>query len=228
VVGRSGSGKSSLASVLVRFLDTTGGNYRLDGYDVAEFTGDDVRGVIGLLTQDAHIFDTTITENLRPADPDATADQMRAVLSRVGLGDWLHALPKGLATPLGEYGATLSGGERQRLALARLLLARHQVLVFDEPAEHLDPLAAAALTADLLRESNDRSMLLITHAHDGLDACDEVIVLDGGRIVDRGTYDDLVSRAGPFTDVMGPAPIAETVSTSERRPGGLTSLHVAV
>jgi thiol reductant ABC exporter CydC subunit len=212
VVGRSGSGKSTLASVLVRFLDTTGGHYRLDGHDVAEFTGDDVRGVIGLLTQDAHIFDTTITENLRPADPDATADQMRAVLSRVGLGDWLHTLPKGLATPLGEHGATLSGGERQRLALARLLLARHQVLVFDEPAEHLDPLAAAALTADLLRESDDRSVLLITHAHDGLDACDEVIVLDGGRIVDRGTYYDLVSRPGPFTDVMGPAPIPETVS----------------
>lgn len=210
VVGRSGSGKSTLASVLVRFLDTTGGDYRLDGHDVADFAGDDIRGVIGLLTQDAHIFDTTITENLRPADPDATPEEMRAVLTRVGLVEWMDALPKGLSTPLGEHGATLSGGERQRLALARLLLARHQVLVFDEPAEHLDPLAAAALTADLLRETDDRSVLFITHAHDGLTACDEVLVLDDGRIVDRGRYDDLVSRPGPFTDVMGPAPVPRT------------------
>ena len=186
--------------------------------------------MIGLLTQDAHIFDTTIAENLRPADPAATEAAMRAVLIRVGLDDWLDALPKGLATPLGEHGATLSGGERQRLALARLLLARHQVLVFDEPAEHLDPLAATALTADLLRETGDRSVLFITHAHDGLEACDEVIVLDAGRIVDRGRYDELVSRPGPFADVMGPAPVVETatVSTSERRPGGLTSLQAVV
>lgn len=212
VVGRSGSGKSTLASVLVRFLDITGGDYRLDGHDVAGFAGDDVRSVIGLLTQDAHVFDTTVAENLRPADPDATDDEMRAVLARVGLDDWLDALPKGLATALGEHGATLSGGERQRLALARLLLARHQVLVFDEPAEHLDPLAAAALTADLLRETDDRSVLFITHAHDGLDACDEVIVLEAGRIVDRGRYDELASRPGPFADVMGPAPVAETAT----------------
>lgn len=230
VVGPSGSGKSTLASVLVRFLDTTGGDFLLDGHDVAEFAGDDVRGVIGLLTQDAHVFDTTITENLRPADPDATAEQMRAVLTRVGLDGWLDALPKGLATPLGEHGATMSGGERQRLALARLLLARHQVLVFDEPAEHLDPLAAAALTADLLRETDDRSVLFITHTHDGLDLCDEVIVLDAGRIVDRGRYDDLSARPGPFTDVMGTAPVSATtgVAISERRSGGLTSVPVAV
>ena len=212
VVGRSGSGKSTLASVLVRFLDISGGDYRLDGHDVAGFAGDDVRGVIGLLTQDAHIFDTTVAENLRPADPDATDGEMRAVLARVGLDDWLDALPKGLATALGEHGATLSGGERQRLAVARLLLARHQVLVFDEPAEHLDPLAAAELTADLLRETDDRSVLFITHAHDGLDACDEVIVVEAGRIMDRGRYDELVSRPGPFADVMGAAPVAETAT----------------
>jgi ATP-binding cassette subfamily C protein CydCD len=217
VVGRSGSGKSTLAAVLVRFLDLTGGHYRLDGHDVAGLTGDDVRGVVGLLTQDAHVFDTTVAENLRPADPDATPAQMRSVLTRVRLDWWLDALPNGLATPLGEHGATLSGGERQRLALARLLLARHSVLVFDEPAEHLDPLAATALTDDLLRETGDRSVLLITHSHDGLAACDEVIVLDAGRIVDRGTYAELAFRPGPFADVMGPPPAPARVAEGEVR-----------
>jgi ATP-binding cassette subfamily C protein CydCD len=212
VIGHSGSGKSTLASVLVRFLDVAAGDYRLDGHAVGEFSADDVRSVVGLLTQDAHVFDTTVAENLRPADPDATAAQMRSALARVRLDGWLDALPQGLATPLGEHGATLSGGERQRLALARLLLARHEILVFDEPAEHLDPLAAAALTDDLLRATDDRSVVLITHSHDGLAACDEVIVLEAGRIVDHGTYADLVARPGPFTDVMGAAVDAAGVS----------------
>ena len=207
VVGRSGAGKSTLAMVLERFLDTTGGTFEVDGVDVAALAADDVRRIIGLQTQDAHVFDTTVTENLRPADPAASPEQLRAVLGRVGLDGWLGSLPRGLDTPLGTDGRAMSGGERQRLGLARLLLSDHPVLVFDEPAEHLDPDAASSLLGDLLRETSDRSVLLITHARQGLAACDEVLVIDAGTVVDRGTYAELAARPGPFADLMGPDPL---------------------
>lgn len=196
VVGPSGAGKSTLAAVLLRFLDAEGGSVTLDGVPTAELSGEDVRRVVGLCGQDAHLFDSTIRENIRLARPDASQAQLLDVVRRAGLAEWVAALPDGLDTPVGEHGARVSGGQRQRIALARALLADFPILLLDEPTANLDPPTADALTADLLAASAGRATLLITHRLVGLDAVDEILVLEGGRVTQRGTHDDLVARAG--------------------------------
>ncbi|MGA5894981.1 thiol reductant ABC exporter subunit CydD [Streptomyces venetus] len=201
VVGPSGSGKTTLAQVLLRFLDTDAGSYTLAGVDAYALDGDDVRRLVGLCAQDAHLFDSSLRENLLLARKDATEDALRAALGRARLLDWADSLPDGLDTLVGEHGARLSGGQRQRLALARALLADFPVLVLDEPAEHLDLPTADALTADLLAATEGRTTLLITHRLAGLDAVDEVIVLDQGRVAQRGAYAELVAADGPLREM---------------------------
>lgn len=198
VVGSSGSGKTTLAQVLLRFLDAGEGSYTLAGQDAYGLEGDAVRRLVGLCAQDAHLFDSSVRENLLLAKKDATDDELREVLAAARLLKWADSLPDGLGTLVGEHGARLSGGQRQRLALARALLADFPVLVLDEPAEHLDLPTADALTADLLSATEGRTTLLITHRMAGLDAVDEVIVLDAGRVVQRGRYGDLVAVEGPL------------------------------
>ncbi|MCX5604967.1 thiol reductant ABC exporter subunit CydD [Streptomyces phaeochromogenes] len=196
VVGTSGAGKTTLAQVLLRFLDAASGTYTLGGVDAYGMDGDDVRRLVGLCAQDAHLFDSSVRENLLLARKDATESALRDVLGRVRLLDWVDGLPDGLDTLIGEHGARMSGGQRQRLALARALLADFPVLVLDEPAEHLDLATADALTADLLAATEGRTTLLITHRLAGLEAVDEVIVLDGGCVVQRGAYGELVREEG--------------------------------
>ncbi|MBK6014923.1 thiol reductant ABC exporter subunit CydD [Streptomyces sp. MBT53] len=198
VVGSSGSGKTTLAQVLLRFLDADAGSYTLAGVDAYALDGDDVRRLVGLCAQDAHLFDSSVRENLLLARKDATEDELRVALERARLLDWADGLPAGLDTLVGEHGARLSGGQRQRLALARALLADFPVLVLDEPAEHLDLATADALTADLLAATEGRTTLLITHRLAGLEDVDEVIVLDEGRVVQRGPYAELVLADGPL------------------------------
>ncbi|MFC7988511.1 thiol reductant ABC exporter subunit CydD [Streptomyces pilosus] len=198
VVGPSGSGKTTLAQTLLRFLDPAGGSYTLAGVDARALDGDDVRRLVGLCAQDAHLFNSSVRENLLLARKDATDDQLRDALGRARLLDWADGLPDGLDTLVGEHGARLSGGQRQRLALARALLADFPVLVLDEPAEHLDLATADALTADLLAATEGRTTLLITHRLAGLDAVDEVVVLEAGRVVQRGPYAELVAADGPL------------------------------
>ncbi|MEU6684261.1 thiol reductant ABC exporter subunit CydD [Streptomyces sp. NPDC046832] len=198
VVGPSGSGKTTVAQALLRFLDAEAGSYTLGGVDAYALHGDDVRRFVGLCAQDAHLFDSSLRENLLLARKDATEDELRAVLGRARLLDWADSLPEGLDTLVGEHGARLSGGQRQRLALARALLADFPVLVLDEPAEHLDLVTADALTADLLAVTEGRTTLLITHRLAGLEAVDEVLVLDRGRVVQRGPYADLLAVDGPL------------------------------
>ncbi|MET8765382.1 thiol reductant ABC exporter subunit CydD [Streptomyces sp. NPDC004658] len=201
VVGASGSGKTTLAQVLLRFLDPEAGSYTLAGVDACALDGDDVRRFVGLCAQDAHLFDSSVRENLLLARKDATEADLRGALARARLLDWVEALPDGLDTLVGEHGARLSGGQRQRLALARALLAGFPVLVLDEPAEHLDLPTADALTADLLTATEGRTTLLITHRLAGLDAVDEVIVLDAGRVVQRGPYERLLTEEGPLREM---------------------------
>ncbi|MEU8861063.1 thiol reductant ABC exporter subunit CydD [Streptomyces umbrinus] len=196
VVGTSGAGKTTLAQVLLRFLDADAGTYTLGGVDAFGMDGDDVRRLVGLCAQDAHLFDSSVRENLLLARKDATESALRDVLGRVRLLDWVDGLPDGLDTLIGEHGARMSGGQRQRLALARALLADFPVLVLDEPAEHLDLATADALTADLLAATEGRTTLLITHRLAGLEAVDEVIVLDDGCVVQRGAYGELVREEG--------------------------------
>ncbi|MGA5360970.1 thiol reductant ABC exporter subunit CydD [Streptomyces purpurascens] len=213
VVGPSGSGKTTLAQLLLRFLDARAGAYTLAGVDAYALHSDDVRKLVGLCAQDAHLFDSSLRENLLLAKKDATEDELRAALGRARLLDWAEGLPDGLDTLVGEHGARLSGGQRQRLALARALLADFPVLVLDEPAEHLDLPTADALTADLLAATEGRTTLLITHRLAGLEAVDEVLVLDQGRVVQRGSYPELVTVAGPLREM------AEREAASEELAG---------
>ncbi|MFC4464803.1 thiol reductant ABC exporter subunit CydD [Streptomyces xiangluensis] len=201
VVGQSGSGKTTLAQVLLRFLDAGAGTYMLGGVDAYDLNSDDVRRLVGLCAQDAHLFDSSVRENLLLARKDATEDELRDALGRARLLDWADGLPEGLDTLIGEHGARLSGGQRQRLALARALLADFPVLLLDEPAEHLDLPTADALTADLLAATEGRTTLLITHRLAGVEAVDEVIVLADGRVVQRGPYGELAAVDGPLREM---------------------------
>jgi ABC-type multidrug transport system fused ATPase/permease subunit len=198
VVGPSGAGKSTLAAALAGFLPLGAGQVTLGGVPTARLAGDELRRLVGTVGQDAHVFDTSLAANLRIGRADATDEALEAVLRRVGLAPWLDTLPAGLATEVGRFGARLSGGQRQRVAVARALLADFAVLVLDEPAEHLDAEAADRLTEDLLAATADRSVLLITHRLAGLEAVDEILVLAGGRVVERGRHDELLESGAGY------------------------------
>ncbi|MFD3805420.1 thiol reductant ABC exporter subunit CydD [Streptomyces sp. NPDC058611] len=202
VVGPSGSGKTTLAQVLLRFLDPREGVYTLGGADVRALDGDDVRARVGLCAQDAHIFDSSVRENLRLARTGASEEELREALAAARLLEWADGLPDGLDTLVGEHGERISGGQRQRLALARALLADFPVLVLDEPAEHLDLATADALTADLLVATEGRTTVLITHRLAGLEAVDEVLVLDRGEVAQRGGYAELAAVDGPLRRLL--------------------------
>jgi ABC-type multidrug transport system fused ATPase/permease subunit len=198
IVGPSGAGKSTLAGVLLRFLDYEGGSVTLDGTQIADIEGDVCRRVVGLVAQDAHIFDSTLEENLRLAKREATREELRDALASVRLLDWAERLPMGLATEVGERGARISGGQRQRVALARALLADFPILVLDEPGEHLDTRTADAILADVLALTRERATLLITHRLAGLEEMDEILVLEESRVVERGTHPSLIRFGGRY------------------------------
>jgi thiol reductant ABC exporter CydC subunit len=167
VSGPSGAGKTTLAQLLVRFLERQAGAARMGPHDLRDHRQDDVRRVVLLAAQEPHVFDSTIRENVAFARPGASDDEVHHALTRARLGTWVASLPGGLDTRVGERGRALSGGQRQRLALARAFLADPLVLVLDEPDAHLDAGTVAALLADLWREAGERSVLLVTHGRTG-------------------------------------------------------------
>ncbi|TNM30164.1 thiol reductant ABC exporter subunit CydD [Streptomyces sedi] len=216
VVGASGAGKTTLAHCLLRFLDAERGTYTLAGTEATALRGETVRRWVGLCAQDAHVFDSTLRENLLLARPSAAEAELRAALGRARLLTWVDSLPDGLDTRVGEGGARISGGQRQRLALARALLADFPVLVLDEPAEHLDLETADALTDDLLAAAEGRAAVLITHRLAGVEAVDEVLVLDAGRVVQRGAPAELAAVAGPYRALLA----RETAAARVPEPAG--------
>ena len=183
LVGRSGAGKSTIASLLVRFLDPTEGRVTLGGVDLRALRQHDVRTRVTLDSQDAYLFSTTIRENVRLGRPAAHDADIEQALRRAQIWEWANRLPDGLDTFVGEEGDSVSGGERRRIALARTFLADAPVIVLDEPTGHLDPQTAEELIADALRAADSRSVLLITHRPEGLDLVDRVITLSRGRVV---------------------------------------------
>jgi ABC-type transport system involved in cytochrome bd biosynthesis fused ATPase/permease subunit len=159
----------------VRFLDPVGGRVTLGGVDLRDLDGDEVRRRVTLLDSDAHLFDTTIDQNLRVAKPQATVDELWGALERARLAEWVRTLEDGLATRVGENGSKVSGGQRRRIALARALLTGAPVYVLDEPTEHLDEDTAERITEDLLAATDGRTVVLITHRPYGLSQVDEVV-----------------------------------------------------
>ncbi|MGX1130280.1 ATP-binding cassette subfamily C protein CydC [Streptomyces glaucescens] len=186
VVGASGAGKSTLLAAIARFAVPCGGEIRLGGTDLARVSEAELRRTVSGALQDAHVFHTTVRNNLLPARPGATDAQLHDALRRAGLLDWVQSLPGRLDTVVGSDGDRLSGGQRRRLVLARALLAAPPLLLLDEPTEGLDPATADAVLADVLASTRGGSLILVTHRTVGLDAMDEVLVMDGGRVVRRG------------------------------------------
>jgi len=182
LVGPNGSGKTTVTNVLLRFLDPEQGALLFDGNDACDHRQSDVRAMFSLAGQGAHLFNSTIRQNLLLARPDATDDELRDVLARARLAAWVDGLPDGIDTLVGEEGRRLSGGQRQRLVLARALLRDAPVLVLDEPTAHLDTATAEALMSDVFAAAGDAAVLLITHRSEGLDAVDQVVALDAGRV----------------------------------------------
>ncbi|MCK2218935.1 thiol reductant ABC exporter subunit CydC [Actinomadura sp. ATCC 31491] len=199
VVGPSGAGKSTLLAALMRLVEPESGRVAVNGVDVRDLAGDDVRTLMTGLTQDPYIFRTTLRDNLRLAGPDAGDERLRQALDDARLGDWVART--GWDAELGEDGRTVSGGQLQRLALARALLYDPPVLLLDEPAEALDEETADRLMADLLDVTSDRTTLLVTHRLKGLETVDEVVVLEEGRVTQRGRHDELVAVPGYYRDL---------------------------
>ncbi|GAA1937398.1 hypothetical protein GCM10009837_74550 [Streptomyces durmitorensis] len=182
LLGASGSGKSTLIAALMRFVPYEAGSIRIGGRELRDCAGADVRRAITGMTQDAHVFHTTIRANLLLARPDATGGDLHEAARRAQLLDWIESLPDRWNTLVGENGSTMSGGQRRRLLLARALLADPPVLVLDEPTEGLDPETSTAVLADILRATDGRTTLLITHDASGLTSADQILTLDHGRI----------------------------------------------
>ena len=217
LVGPSGAGKSTVAAVLLRFCELDGGSATLNGSSLAAYASDDVRAIISGCPQDPHIFTASIRDNLRLARPDATDQELCEAASRARLLSWIESLPRGWDTPAGTRGAAMSGGQRQRLALARALLAGPAVLVLDEPTAHLDPDNRKAISHDLLAATQGHATLLITHDLDGLDQVDEILVLDGGKVAERGTHQQLLAAGGRYRQMWDLRHIG-----SEDHPPGVT------
>ena len=177
LVGPSGAGKTTVTNLLFRFLDPVAGRVTIDGEDVRRYRQEDVRATFALAGQEAHLFDSSIRENLRIGRPGADDAELERALARAQLADWVASLPDGLDTLVGEEGTELSGGQRQRLVLARALLSDAPVLVLDEPTAHLDPPTAERLMEDVLDAADGRTVLLITHRREGLDRMDEIVAL---------------------------------------------------
>jgi ATP-binding cassette subfamily C protein CydC len=185
LLGPSGSGKSTIAHLLVRFRDPDAGRVSIGGAGVAELAQDDVRRAVVLAEQDAHLFNTSIRENIMLARRDASEQDLWRALEAAGIAHWARALPDGLETLVGEDGGLVSGGQRQRIALARALLADARFLVLDEPTAHLDEVTAQQVIHDILTRTGDRGVLVITHSDIALDQYDEVLELRAGRITRR-------------------------------------------
>jgi len=202
IVGPSGAGKTTISALLPRLYDVTEGSITFNQTDIRDFTVQSLRDSIGVVMQDAHLFHETIAENLRYAKSDATEEELQAACQAAQIWNLISSLPNGFDTVVGERGHRLSGGEKQRLAIARLLLKAPAVVILDEATAHLDS-ENEALVHEALREAlRGRTSIVIAHRLSTVMEADQILVLDQGRIIERGKHDELISRGGLYSELF--------------------------
>ena len=202
LVGPSGAGKTTISALLPRLYDVTGGSISIDGEDIRNFTLNSLRGSIGVVMQDSHLFHATITENLRYAKSDATLNEMKAACEAAQIWDLVSSLPNGLETMVGERGHRLSGGEKQRLAIARLLLKSPSIVILDEATAHLDSENEELVQKALAQALYGRTSIVIAHRLSTVMGADQIIVLENGTIAERGKHEELVLTGGLYSELF--------------------------
>ncbi|HHH48567.1 MAG TPA: ABC transporter ATP-binding protein/permease, partial [Gammaproteobacteria bacterium] len=201
VVGHSGAGKSTLARLLFRFYDVTGGRILIDGQDLRDVTQASLRAAIGIVPQDTVLFNESIEYNLRYARPDASFEEIVEAARLAQLHDFVAQLPEGYETRVGERGLKLSGGEKQRVAIARAILKRPRILIFDEATSALDSHAERAILGALKQASRGHTTLVIAHRLSTIVDAEQILVMDAGRIIERGTHRELLAAQGRYAEM---------------------------
>jgi ATP-binding cassette subfamily B protein len=201
-VGASGSGKSTTLSLLLRLYDPTAGAIRIDGRDLRSVTQESLRSQIGMVFQDNYLFNTTILENIRLSYPAATQEQVEAAARAAEIHDFIMTLPKGYLTLVGERGSQLSGGQRQRMAIARALVRDPAILVLDEATSALDYATEAALNDTLLKVAQNRTVIMVTHRLSSVISAANIVMLDHGRVIERGTHEELLKQNGAYAALL--------------------------
>ena len=198
LVGPSGGGKSTTCALLPRFYDVDAGAITIDGQDVRDVTQKSLREAIGLVQQDVYLFDGTIAENIAYGCPDATAAEIRLAARRANIAEFVESLPDGYETQVGERGSHLSGGQKQRIAIARVFLKNPPILIFDEATSALDNESEQAVQESLEELSRGRTTLVIAHRLSTIRRADEIVTIEGGRVAERGTHEELLARGGTY------------------------------
>ncbi|HYR26406.1 MAG TPA: ATP-binding cassette domain-containing protein, partial [Aquabacterium sp.] len=201
VVGPSGSGKSTLARLLYRFYDVQGGRITVHGHDVRSLTQDSLRRHIGIVPQDTVLFNDTVAYNIAYGRPDASREEVEAAAKAAHIHDFIVGTPKGYDTVVGERGLKLSGGEKQRVAIARTLLKNPPVLVFDEATSALDSANERAIQAELAAVAQGKTVLIIAHRLSTIVHAHEILVMEHGRIIERGTHPQLLAAQGRYAEM---------------------------
>jgi ATP-binding cassette subfamily B protein len=201
LVGPSGAGKTTISMLVSRLYDVDGGSVTINGVDLRDASTASLNATVGVVTQDAHLFHDTLRSNLLFAKPDATDVEIEAALESAQIAEMVSALPLGLSTVVGERGYRLSGGEKQRVALARLLLKAPHLVVLDEATAHLDAESEAAVQRALDETMHDRTSIVIAHRLSTIRNADQILVIDAGRVVERGTHAELHARPGLYRDL---------------------------
>lgn len=203
IVGPSGSGKITLCNLIARFWDVNGGRVSIGGHDVKDYTLDSLMANISMVFQNVYLFNDTIENNIKFGKPNATHDEVVAAAKKACCDDFIDALPDGYNTVVGEGGATLSGGEKQRLSIARAMLKDAPIVIFDEATANVDPENEDRLQAAIEALTRDKTIIMIAHRLKTVRHADQIVVLDGGRIVQRGTHDELLAQKGIYSDLVG-------------------------